>query len=83
MEFLYYLKSLFKPHPHTLIHTEFNLNLPFLCRLTICKVFHETMRKWFNASVRENSSDICSGELYGEWETEEAKIGRAGGGVGH
>lgn len=41
------------------------------------------MRKWFNASVRENSSDICSGELYGEWETEEAKIGRAGGGVGH
>ncbi|GAB5577332.1 protein Hikeshi isoform X1 [Prionailurus iriomotensis] len=25
--------------------------------LTICKVFHETMRKWFNASVRENSRE--------------------------
>ncbi|XP_010971693.1 protein Hikeshi isoform X2 [Vicugna pacos] len=43
------------------------------------KVFQETMRKWLNASVRENSSDICSGE----WETEEAKIGRAGEGSQH
>ena len=37
------------------------------------------MRKWLSASVRENPSDICSGELCGEWEAEEAKIGRAGG----
>ncbi|ERE77964.1 Protein of unknown function DUF775 containing protein [Cricetulus griseus] len=34
-------------------------------------------------SVREHSSDICSGELYGEWETEETKIGRAGEGSQH
>ncbi|XP_058162134.1 protein Hikeshi isoform X1 [Dasypus novemcinctus] len=51
--------------------------------LLICKVFQETMRKWLNASVRENSSDIYSQELYGKWETEEADIGRAGEGSQH
>ncbi|XP_027815850.1 protein Hikeshi isoform X3 [Ovis aries] len=47
------------------------------------KVFQDTMRKWLSASVRENPSDICSGELCGEWEAEEAKIGRAGEGSQH
>lgn len=37
------------------------------------------MRKWFNVLVRENFSDICSGE----WEIEEVEIGRVGGGVGY
>ncbi|XP_037379002.1 protein Hikeshi isoform X3 [Talpa occidentalis] len=65
------------------------MNWPFLSKkclylwLTICKVFQETMRKWLNASVRENSCDIYSGELCGEWETEEAKNGRAGEGSQH
>ncbi|TKC49913.1 hypothetical protein EI555_008097 [Monodon monoceros] len=54
-----------------------------LSKVNYFKVFQDTMRKWLNASVRENSSDIYSGELCGEWATEEAKIGRAGEGSQH
>ncbi|KAF0872178.1 HIKES protein, partial [Crocuta crocuta] len=41
------------------------------------------MRKWFHASVREDASDVYSGESCGGWETEEAKMGRGGEGSQH